>query len=195
MKTTKIKLGDKHYTVEIAISDDERKQGLQERESLEKDSGMLFDFGIPELVSMWMKNTKVPLKQCFINEDQEVTKVVKRTPMDESLVSVPNTLYVLEVDPDEDIKEGDVLDFEDDDEKVPQMKVLAPDGSTQMELEGGERIVSRRETKILIKKAKQAYDLRKTDKYDNACKSLGKYMFKVLKGQDTREPEYVDAPK
>jgi hypothetical protein len=50
--------------------------------------------------------------------------------MDESLVSVPNTLYVLEVDPDEDIKEGDVLDFEDDDEKVPQMKVLAPDGST-----------------------------------------------------------------
>jgi hypothetical protein len=38
------------------------------------------------------------------------------------------------------------------------MKVLAPDGSTQMNLEGGERIISRKQTKILIKKAKKAKD-------------------------------------
>ena len=67
------------------------------------------------------------------------------------------------------------------------MKVLAPDGSTQMELWGGERIVSRRETKILIKKAIKAYQ----SQSDSDYKSLGKYMFKVLKGQDNRKPEYV----
>jgi hypothetical protein len=38
------------------------------------------------------------------------------------------------------------------------MKVLAPDGSSQMDLVGGERIVSRKETKVLIRKAKKAYD-------------------------------------
>ncbi|MCI7205621.1 MAG: hypothetical protein MSA15_06445 [Clostridium sp.] len=53
------------------------------------------------------------------------------------------------------MKVGDKLEFEDEDS--PVMKVLAPDGSTQMELWGGERIVSRRETKILIKKAIKAY--------------------------------------
>ena len=67
------------------------------------------------------------------------------------------------------------------------MKVIAPDGSVQMELEGGERIVSRRETKILVKKAQKAYK----DKLDSSFKSLGKYMFKVLDGQDSRKPEYV----
>ena len=32
-------------------------------------------------------------------------------------------------------------------------------------------------------------------KEDKDYKALGKYIFKVLKGQDTREPEYVDAPE
>ena len=73
------------------------------------------------------------------------------------------------------------------------MKVLAPDGSTQMYLQGGERIVSRKETRTLIKKAKKAYANKGGD-YDKYCKSLGKYMFKILKGQDNREPEYVAVP-
>jgi hypothetical protein len=70
------------------------------------------------------------------------------------------------------------------------MKVLAPDGSTQMELKGGERIVSRRETKILLKKAIKA----NLSQEDKDYKALGKYIFKVLKKQDEREPEYVNAP-
>ena len=70
------------------------------------------------------------------------------------------------------------------------MKVLAPDGSTQMELEGGERIVSRRETKILITKAYKAME----SKNDKDYKALGKYIFKVFKRQDNREPEYVKTP-
>ena len=71
------------------------------------------------------------------------------------------------------------------------MKVLAPDGSDQYELWGGERIFSRKNTRILLKKAKKANET----KDDKDYKALGKYMFKVLKGQDSREPEYVDAPE
>jgi bifunctional DNA-binding transcriptional regulator/antitoxin component of YhaV-PrlF toxin-antitoxin module len=98
-------------------------------------------------------------------------------------------MYVVEVNINSGIKVGDELEFIDEPETV--MKVLAPDGSTQMELYGGERIVSRRETKILIRKAKKAYD----SKSDRDYKSLGKYMFKVLKRQDSRDPEYVKSPK
>ena len=70
------------------------------------------------------------------------------------------------------------------------MKVLFPDGSEQMPLFGGERIFSRKNTKVLIKKAKKA-DLSKSD---TDYKSLGKYMFKCIKIQDERTPEYVDSP-
>jgi hypothetical protein len=60
-----------------------------------------------------------------------------------------------------------------------------------MNLEGGERIVSRRETLVLIKKALKANN----SKEDKDYKALGKYIFKVLKGQDSRKPEYVSAPE
>lgn len=35
----------------------------------------------------------------------------------------------------------------------------------------------------------------KQNKEDKDYKALGKYIFKVLKGQDNREPEYVEGPK
>ena len=60
-----------------------------------------------------------------------------------------------------------------------------------MNLWGGERIISRRETKILIKKAKKA-DISKDDR---DYRALGRYMFKCIKGQDERPPEYVESPK
>jgi len=60
-----------------------------------------------------------------------------------------------------------------------------------MQLESGERIVSRKETKVLIRKALKAA----SSKDEKDYKALGKYMFKVLKGQDSREPEYVNAPE
>ena len=82
-------------------------------------------------------------------------------------------------------------DSEDYDKYV--MKVLAPNGNTQMYLQGGERIVSRKETRTLIRKAKKAYE-NKTKDYNRYCKSLGKYIFKVIKGQDSRPPEYVEVP-
>ena len=185
----KIKIGDQEYNVEVADNQEKREQGLMNIKELPKNEGVLFTWKSPQKVGMWMKNTLIPLDIIFINEDQEVISVQKGKPNDETLLQQDNTQYVLEVNQDSGIKEGDNLEFLDDQETV--MKVLAPDGSVQMNLQGGERIVSRRETKILIKKAKKAYD----SKLDSDYKSLGKYMFKVLKGQDNRNPEYVKSPK
>ena len=38
----------------------------------------------------------------------------------------------------------------------------------------------------------QEFVIKGNNKYNNCCKSLGKYIFKVLDKQDNREPEYVN---
>ena len=68
------------------------------------------------------------------------------------------------------------------------MEILDSKGKVQYKLKGGERIVSRRETKILIKKSKKA---KKTNS-DSSYRTLARYLFKVLNNQDSREPEYVN---
>lgn len=184
-----IEIGDRTYKVREAKTEEEKEKGLQGVTELPEDEGMLFYFNPPEDVSMWMKGTLIPLDIIFINDDEEVTHVEQGVPNTETPITVPNTAYVLEVNQNSGVEEGDELDLEDeDDEETPVMKVLAQDGSTQMELWGGERIVSRRETKILVKKARKADQ----SKEDSDYKSLGKYIFKVIKGQDTRPAEYVE---
>lgn len=190
MEKTKVKLGNKEYTLDIASTQNELRKGLMGITNLGEHEGMLFDFGEEGNHEMWMYNTQISLDQIFINSDLEVTKVVTREPNDETLIGEPETLYVVEVNANSGIKKGDELEFLDD-TKEYVMKVLAPDGSTQMNLKGGERIVSRKETKVLIRQAKKAYD----SKSDSDYKRLGKYMFKVLNKQDSRDPEYVQLPE
>lgn len=196
-----IEIGDREYKVREAKTEEERKQGLKGIESLPEDEGMLFY--MPDKKSQvvfTMEDMKFPLDIIFINQDDEVFDVAYNVPIDtEAVISDEDALpnqedyvkYVLEVNPNSGIQVGDELDIEDsEDNSTIKMQVLAPDGSTQMLLEGGERICSRKNTRVLIKKAKKAYK----SKSDRDYKALGKYMFKVLKEQDTREPEYVDAP-
>ena len=188
----KIEIGDKEYNVEVARTEEEKVKGLQEKESLGEDEGMLFVYDKPQEIAFWMKDTAIPLDIVFMDEDGEVISVKQGQPYDETLLEEDGVMYVLEVNQNSGIQPGDELDIEDDDDdKQPVMKVLAPDGSTQMELEGGERIFSRKNTKTLIKMAKRAY----SSELDNDYKALGKKVFKYLHIQDTNTPEYVDTPK
>lgn len=186
-----ITIGDKKYKVEIADTSEKQEKGLMGRESLPEDQGMLFIYDEPQDLSYWMKNTLISLDIIFIDDDMEVVSVKQGQPMSEEPITENDVQYVLEVNSNSGIEEGDQLVIEDSDDKEYSMHVLFPDGSTQMNLKGGERIVSRRETKILIKKAKKA----EASKTDGAYRALGRYILKVLKRQDSREPEYVDSPK
>ena len=195
MKQVKVDIGDKSYICDLLESEEDKRKGLMNIDYLPPDRGALFVWEDEDTREMWMKDTKIPLDQIAINDDDEVVLVYKAQPEDETLVPFMNAKYILEVNQDSGIVEGD--DFEiDDSEDLDKyvMKVLAPDGSTQMYLQGGERIVSRKETKTLIRKAKRAYENRDKD-YEKHCKALGKYIFKVIKGQNTRPPEYVEVPE
>ena len=186
-----ITIGNRQYRVVEAKTDEEKRDGLQGIKELDKDEGMIFYFDPPQRVEFWMHKTEIPLDIIYINDDQEVIEVYQGQPNDDTLHSVEDVAYVVEVNQNSGIKEGDDLEFEDSEETKYKMKVLAPDGSTQMALEGGERIVSRKQTKILLRKAKKAKD----SQNPNDFKSLGRYIFKVFKQQDTRSPEYVENPK
>ena len=195
MDKRNIIIGDKEYTVEIANTSEEQKKGLQGREYLPQDSGMLFVYDkSQDKVEFWMKDTTIALDQIGINEDGEVTKVYTAKPKDETLVPFEDVMFLLEVNANSGIEVGDQFDF--DDSKDPNkyvMKVLAPDGTTQAKLEGGERIFSRISTKQLIQWAKKAEANKDNEElFTKYCKRLGKRMFREIKAQNTRKPEYVE---
>ena len=185
-----IKLGGQEYDIFIAKSEEQKQKGLQHFTSLPKDEGMLFviNESNPVETLFHMHNVAFPLDMIFMDDEFKVLDVKRGNPEDDKIEGIAS--YVLEVNADSGIKVGDEADLEDDDEDFV-MKVLSPDGSVQMHLEGGERIVSRKETLVLIKKALKAAE----SKEDKDYKALGKYIFKVIKGQDSRKPEYVDAPE
>ena len=186
-----IKLGGQEYDIFIAKSEEQKKQGLQHFKSLPKDEGMLFviNESSPVETLFHMHNVAFPLDMIFMDDEFKVLDVKRGNPEDDKIEGIAS--YVLEVNADSGIKVGDEADIEDEEDEEYVMKVLSPDGTVQMHLEGGERIVSRKETVVLIKKALKAA----SSKEDKDYKALGKYIFKVLKGQNERPAEYVDAPE
>lgn len=193
MEKVIVTVGNKSYRCQVAKTEEQRKKGLQDIEHLPIDEGMLFQWDEEATREMWMKDTKIPLDQIGINEDEEVTFVYTAKPEDETLIPFPNVKYILEVNAESGIVEGDEVDIDDtEDLNKYTMKVLASDGSTQMLLQGGERIFSRPATKQLIKWSKKAEAVKNNkDKFSKYCKRLGKMIFKELNAQDNREPEYV----
>ena len=186
-----IKLAGQEYDIFIAKSEEQKKQGLQNFKSLPSDEGMLFVINEENPVETFfhMHNVPFPLDLIFMDDEFKVLDVKRGNPEDDRIEGKAS--YVLEINANSGVKEGDEAELDDENTHEYVMKVLSPDGTTQMNLEGGERIVSRRETLVLIKKALKANE----SKEDKDYKALGKYIFKVLKGQDSRKPEYVSAPE
>jgi uncharacterized membrane protein (UPF0127 family) len=67
------------FDVEVADDDRERAYGLQFREDLAPTAGMLFDFGEPRPVAMWMKNTPISLDMLFVTAEGAVANVARDT--------------------------------------------------------------------------------------------------------------------
>lgn len=188
MKT--IEINNKEYKVKEAKTEKEKAKGLMGITEMPENEGMLFYFDKPQKVSFWMKNTNIPLDIIFINQDEEIISIKQGIPDDETPIIEENVKYVLELNVNSGVSEQDDIDLNPDEDGKYIMKVLAPDGSIQMKLEGGERIFSRKNTKILIKQAKKAYN----SQSDSDYKRLGKSIFKYLDIQESNEPEYVESP-
>ena len=91
--------GEIKFDVELALTPAQKQRGLMFREKLEPYTGMLFDFGTPQVVSMWMMNTLIPLDMIFIAADGRIISIAANTkPMStDTILSGGQALGVLEI--------------------------------------------------------------------------------------------------
>ncbi len=72
--------GARHdFRIELAVTPDQRAQGLMHREALAPDAGMLFVYARPGEIAMWMKNTLISLDMLFISAEGEISRIAERT--------------------------------------------------------------------------------------------------------------------
>ncbi len=70
--------GAQQFAVELAVTSEQRQQGLMFRQRLPADAGMLFLYPAARPVSMWMKNTLIPLDMLFIGDDGRILQIAER---------------------------------------------------------------------------------------------------------------------
>ena len=111
-----LKINDTEINVEYADEPNERQLGLMFRREMCEDCGMLFKFDRIRIVSMWMKNTYIPLDVAYINAFGRITDIKAMEP--ENLDSVPSSvpvLFALEMNQgwfaENNIKVGDRVDI------------------------------------------------------------------------------------
>jgi uncharacterized protein len=76
------------FTVEMADNDERRTVGLMFRRQMAADAGMLFDFQRDAPVSMWMRNTLIPLDMLFVDARGIVRKIHQRAvPLSEAIIA------------------------------------------------------------------------------------------------------------
>ena len=68
------------FDVELAISEEERVKGLQNRDGMPEMHGMLFIFSQERKYNFWMKDTKFPLDMIWLDSNRNVVFLQENVP-------------------------------------------------------------------------------------------------------------------
>lgn len=75
------------FVVEMALTPEQQDVGEMFRTDIPAGTGMLFDWGTPRDVPMWMKNCPVPEDMIFIGDDGTINHIAENT-VPESLANI-----------------------------------------------------------------------------------------------------------
>jgi hypothetical protein len=105
-------IGEHSIRAELANTPQTRQNGLMFRRQLASSSGMIFVFPDPQRVSMWMKNTLIPLSVAFLDAEGRILNIEDMEPHSEqSHSSTGFAKYALEMNQgwfaERAIREGD----------------------------------------------------------------------------------------
>ncbi len=79
--------GRHRIRAELAMTPEQRSRGLMFRTRLGRREGMLFLYEPAQPVTMWMKNTYIPLDMVFIGPEGRVRRIARDTePFSEALI-------------------------------------------------------------------------------------------------------------
>lgn len=100
--------GRDSFRVWVADTSARQQQGLMFVRRMAADRGMLFPQQAPRPMTMWMKNTLLPLDMLFIGENGAITGIAADTkPMSETLIGSPGPVTaVLELNAGEAARRG-----------------------------------------------------------------------------------------
>ena len=80
--------GVKVVSVEITETQDEKMKGLMFRSSLSDNQGMIFAYDPAREITMWMRNTYIPLDMVFIRADGVIHRIEAWTrPLSEEIIA------------------------------------------------------------------------------------------------------------
>jgi uncharacterized membrane protein (UPF0127 family) len=101
-------------TVEIADESDERTDGLSNRATLDKDSGMLFVFADDTSTGFTMRETTIPLSIAFVTAGGVIIDIQDMEPLAQEPYRSPEPFrYAIEVNQgwfeDNDVRVGDIV--------------------------------------------------------------------------------------
>ena len=75
-----VRIGEKTFNVELALTREQQSLGLGERDSLPANSGMLFVFKPAEIVPFWMKGMRFNLDIVWISEGN-IVDITRNAPV------------------------------------------------------------------------------------------------------------------
>jgi uncharacterized protein len=82
------KTGVHVFSVELAVTDEQRAKGLMFRRALPEGQGMLFKFEPDQVIQMWMRNTYISLDMIFIRGDGRISRIAEGTkPESDDIIS------------------------------------------------------------------------------------------------------------
>lgn len=80
LPVTRMTIGDRDYTLEIAAEPVHRQIGLMRRDSMPARHGMIFVFPDEQERHFWMKDTKIPLDILFLDGEGNVISIKQMRP-------------------------------------------------------------------------------------------------------------------